>query len=104
MLDALNAVESLGGTYLYGCIAYELGRLTGKPPTAQERAGVVETLRDVAEEAQKRGITLGFECVNRSRLTSAKDLALDDDSSVRAQLPRFAARAAFQPVEQAISP
>lgn len=65
LIDALNAVEAVGSTYLCGCIAYELGRLTGKPPTAQERQVVVDTLRDVAEEARKRGIALGFECVNR---------------------------------------
>ncbi len=65
LIDALNAVEALGSTYLCGCIAYELGRLTGQAPTPHERQVVVETLGEVAAEARKRGITLGFECVNR---------------------------------------
>ncbi len=65
LIEALNAVEALGSTYLCGCLAYELGRLTGKAPTPHERQVVVETLGEVAAEARKRGITLGFECVNR---------------------------------------
>jgi D-psicose/D-tagatose/L-ribulose 3-epimerase len=65
LIDALNQVEALGSTTLCGCIAFELGRLTGKPPTAQERRVVVEILQDVAAEARKRGVTLGLECCNR---------------------------------------
>ncbi len=65
LLDALDRTEALGATYLCGCIAYQLGRLTGKPPTAEERQTVVETLVGVAEDAGRRGITLGFEVCNR---------------------------------------
>jgi D-psicose/D-tagatose/L-ribulose 3-epimerase len=62
---ALQKVEELECTVLGGCIAYELGTLTGQPPTAQERQTVVEVLRDVAAEAQRRGITLALEACNR---------------------------------------
>ncbi len=65
LLEALDRVEAVGATYLCGCIAYQLGRLTGKPPTAEERRTVAETLAAVAEDAQRRGITLGFEVCNR---------------------------------------
>jgi len=56
---ALEKVEAVGGTYLGGCIAFALGKFTG------ERQVVIDTLGEVAEEANKRGITLGIEVVNR---------------------------------------
>ncbi len=65
LVGALDQLEALGGTYLCGCIAYHLGRLTGKPPAPIERQRVVETLAEVADEAGRRGMTLGFEVCNR---------------------------------------
>lgn len=65
LVEALDKLAEVGGSYLCGCIAYELARFTGKPPTAAERQIVVETLSEIAEEARQRGITLGFECCNR---------------------------------------
>jgi len=65
LLGALDTIQSAEGDYLCGCIAYELGFLTGKPPSVQERATVVEVLRDLAGEAARRGIRLGLEACNR---------------------------------------
>ncbi len=65
LVRALDALAGVGGTYLCGCIAYNLGYLTGSPPTARERQVVIETLVDVAAEAKKRGMTIGLECCNR---------------------------------------
>lgn len=65
LLSALTQLEKVGGDYLCGCLAYQLGKLTGKPPRAEERQVVVETLREVAREAQARGMSLGFEVCNR---------------------------------------
>ena len=65
LIQALTQVEALGATFLGGCTAYELGKLTGKPPTRKERRTVVDTLREVAAEGKKRGITVGLECCNR---------------------------------------
>lgn len=65
LFAALEQTEKVGSQYLGGCIAYTLGRLTGKPPTAAERQTVVDVLRDVAAEAQSRGITLALEACNR---------------------------------------
>lgn len=65
LIGALDTIYAAGGDYLCGCIAYELGFLTGKPPTPDERATVVEVLRDLASEAKQRGITLGLEACNR---------------------------------------
>ena len=65
LLRALDRVEALGSRYLGGCIAYHLGRLTGAPPTEAERETVVRVLKEVAREAQARGITLALEACNR---------------------------------------
>ncbi len=65
LIQALEKVEAIESTYLCGCIAYSLGTLTGAPPTLEERQTVVEVLAEVAQEAKKRGITLGFEVCNR---------------------------------------
>jgi len=59
LFTALQKIEAVGGTYLGGCIAFALGKFTG------DRNAVVNTLGEVAEEAKKRGITLGIEVVNR---------------------------------------
>jgi D-psicose/D-tagatose/L-ribulose 3-epimerase len=56
---ALEKLEAVGGIYLGGCIAFALGKFTG------ERQVVIDTLGVVAEEAKRRGITLGIEVVNR---------------------------------------
>jgi len=63
--SAMDKMEEIGSTYLCGCIAYSLGTLTGKAPTPQERQTVIETLAEVAEDARRRGITLGLEVCNR---------------------------------------
>lgn len=59
LITALQKIEAVGGTYLGGCIAFALGKFTG------DRNSVTNTLGEVAEEAKKRGITLGIEVVNR---------------------------------------
>lgn len=65
LVSAMDAMVELGSHYLGGCIAYELGRLTGKPPSAEERQAVVDTLKELAEEARKRDIMLALEACNR---------------------------------------
>ncbi len=65
LLAVLDKMAEMDARYLCGCIGYSLGTLTGKPPTVQERQNVVETLRDVAQAAQARGITLALEACNR---------------------------------------
>lgn len=65
LVSALDQVAALGSTYLGGCTAYALGSLTGKPPTEQEYRTIVEGMRNVAKEAEARGITLALEACNR---------------------------------------
>ena len=82
LLSALDVMHELGAHYLCGCIAYALGRLTGAPPRADERATVVETLKRVAAEAKQRDITLALEACNRyetylyNALADARDTVL----------------------------
>jgi len=59
LISALDKLGAVGGTYLGGCTAFALGKFTG------ERQVVMDTLGEVAEEAKKRGSTLGIEVVNR---------------------------------------
>lgn len=63
--QVMTLMEELGSTYLAGCIGYSLGRLTGKPPTHEERQIIVEGLGELAEDAKGRGITLALEACNR---------------------------------------
>jgi D-psicose/D-tagatose/L-ribulose 3-epimerase len=65
LISALDRLEAIGGNYLCGCLAYSLGTFTGVPPTQEERQIVVEILGEVAAQANKRGVTLGLEVVNR---------------------------------------
>lgn len=65
LIRALDQVQAFGGNYLCGCLAYAIGTLTGAPPTHAERQTVIEVLGQVAAEADRRGITLGLEAVNR---------------------------------------
>lgn len=63
--EVLDAAETLGAKTVTGCIGYHLGTFTGDPPTEAERATVAATLAEVADDAAKRGMTLGLEVCNR---------------------------------------
>lgn len=65
LIEALDKLAAVGGTYLCGPLAFEVGKLTGKGPTQSERQVVIDTLGEVAVEAKKRGIALGLEVLNR---------------------------------------
>jgi D-psicose/D-tagatose/L-ribulose 3-epimerase len=65
LIGAMDKMVEIDSHYLGGCIAYDLGYLTGEPPKPEERQTVVDTLKDVAAEAEKRDITLALEVCNR---------------------------------------
>jgi D-psicose/D-tagatose/L-ribulose 3-epimerase len=65
LIDCLDKLEAVGGTYLCGCIGFAHGYMTGAPPRPEEREKVVEVITEVAFNAGKRGMSLGFECCNR---------------------------------------
>lgn len=83
LIEALDKLEAVGGNYLCGPLAFEVGKLTGKAPTQSERQVVIDTLGEVAEEAQKRGISLGLEVLNRYETYMYNTLA-DAQATIKA--------------------
>ncbi|MBL8162876.1 MAG: sugar phosphate isomerase/epimerase [Anaerolineae bacterium] len=83
LMNCLDKLEAIGGTYLCGCIGFAHGFLTGVAPRPDERQAVVETLAEVAHQAKRRGITLGFECCNRYETYMYNTLA-DGQAAVKA--------------------
>ncbi len=87
LIEALDKVEEVGSRYLGGCIAYALGTLTGRPPAPEERQTVVACLKDIAVEAEQRGITLALEACNRyetylyNTLSDARDTILQVEAA-----------------------
>jgi D-psicose/D-tagatose/L-ribulose 3-epimerase len=59
LFTALEKLEAIGCNYLGGCIAFSLGKFSGK------RNVVIDTMGEVALVADRMGITLGIEVVNR---------------------------------------
>jgi D-psicose/D-tagatose/L-ribulose 3-epimerase len=78
LMDALTVVEKLGGDYLGGVIFSALGKYA-KPTTPKAIENATNALRRLAQEASKRGITVGLEPVNRyeSNLINTGQQALD---------------------------
>jgi D-psicose/D-tagatose/L-ribulose 3-epimerase len=65
LLNVMDKMAAMDCHYLGGCIAYDLGYLTGQPPTEAERATVIATLKELSQEAADRDITLALEACNR---------------------------------------
>ena len=78
LTDALTVVERLGGDYLGGVVFSALGKYP-KPTTPKAIENATNALRRLAQEAGKRGITVGLEPVNRyeSNLLNTGQQALD---------------------------
>ncbi len=62
---AVDKTAEMGGDALSGCLYCNLGTLTGKPPTKEERDTVCNVLGEVDRYSQQRGVRLGIEPVNR---------------------------------------
>jgi D-psicose/D-tagatose/L-ribulose 3-epimerase len=82
LLSVFEQMEILECNYLAGCIGYSLGTLTGEAPTQAERQTVIDTLKDVAAEAKKRGISLSLEACNRYETYMYNTLADTRDTVV----------------------
>ena len=78
LTDALTVVERLGGDYLGGVVFSALGKYP-KPTTPKAIENATNSLRRLAQEAGKRGITVGLEPVNRyeSNLLNTGQQAMD---------------------------
>ncbi|MEZ4750906.1 MAG: sugar phosphate isomerase/epimerase family protein [Bdellovibrionota bacterium] len=76
--QALDCCEAIGAKLLAGPFHSALGVFSGRGPTAEEWSYGVESMQRVAEYAERRGITLGLEYLNRFEcyfLNSAEDTA-----------------------------
>ena len=80
--DSLAVTHELGGTHFTGALYSALGKYD-RPLTDAGRDNVVTVLRGLAQEAQRRGMTLGLEICNRYEtnvINTARDaLRLADD-------------------------
>ena len=61
----IDCCEALGAEVLCGPFYQPLGTFTGQPPTAEEKQRGAEVHRQVADYAQKAGVVLALECLNR---------------------------------------
>ncbi len=61
----VDCCEAFGAEVLCGPFYQPLGTFTGVPPTADERERAAEVHREVADYAQKAGVVLAVECLNR---------------------------------------
>lgn len=82
LFESLEATHELGGTQLTGALYSALGKY-GAPLSEAGRANVVATLKELAAEAKRKGMTLGLEICNRYETnvinTAADALRLADD-------------------------
>jgi D-psicose/D-tagatose/L-ribulose 3-epimerase len=62
---AIDCIEAAGGEVLCGPFHQPLGVFSGSPPTPEERFRVAEVHRQAAAYADKRGIRLSIEPLNR---------------------------------------
>jgi D-psicose/D-tagatose/L-ribulose 3-epimerase len=63
--ERLDICATMGVTMLVGPMLQVLGQFSGKGPTPDERQRCVEMLRKAGDHAQKRGVTLAIEFLNR---------------------------------------
>jgi D-psicose/D-tagatose/L-ribulose 3-epimerase len=79
----IDQCEVIGATMLVGPMVQTLGHFTGRAPTSQERQWCIEMLKEAGNHAQKRGVTLGIEFLNRFEIylanTAADAAAICDD-------------------------
>lgn len=82
LFDSLQTTHDLGGTHFTGALYSALGKYSG-PLSAAGRAHIVATLKELAAEAEGKGMTLGLEVCNRYETnvlnTTADALRLVDD-------------------------
>jgi len=61
----IDCCEALNAEVLCGPYYHPLGTFTGEPPTAEEKQRGAQVHREVAAYAEKAGVQLALECLNR---------------------------------------
>jgi D-psicose/D-tagatose/L-ribulose 3-epimerase len=83
---AIDVTSAIGGAFLGGVVHSAMGKyLAG--PTERGRRNCVEALRRVADRAERAGVTIGVEAVNRyeSNLVNTAEQALELVDDIRAE-------------------
>jgi len=62
---AVDCTKALGGSLLAGPMHSELGRFTGKGPTATERKRAIEFHKRTGDHAERQGVRFALEALNR---------------------------------------
>ena len=78
LLSAVNLTSGIGSSFLGGVIFGALNKYD-RPTTAAARRNSASVIQEVAQEAQRRGISIGLEFVNRyeSNLLNTVEQTLD---------------------------
>ncbi len=78
LMRAVDVTSGVGATFLGGVVHSAMGKYL-EPATERGRRNCVEALRRVAERAERAGVTIGVEAVNRyeSNLVNTAEQALD---------------------------
>jgi D-psicose/D-tagatose/L-ribulose 3-epimerase len=86
---ALDCVEAAGGETLCGPFYQPLGIFSGNPPTAEERAGIVEVHKQAAKYAARAGINMAVEPLNRFECYALNTVADTVDIVRRVDEPNY---------------
>ena len=86
---ALDCLAAAGGEVLAGPFYQPLGVFSGEPPTAEERAGLVETHRAAAAHGQKLGLELAVEPLNRFECHALNTVADAAEVVRRVAMPNY---------------
>lgn len=72
---ALDSAEATGANFLCGALGWSAGILSEPDRVEEERVLIVEVLRDLAQDAQRRGVHLALEPANRYETSLCNTLA-----------------------------
>ena len=83
---AINVTSAIGASFLGGVIHSAMGKYLG-PPTQAGHRNCVDALKRLAAQAERSGVTLGIEAVNRyeSNLVNTADQALELSDEIGAE-------------------
>jgi D-psicose/D-tagatose/L-ribulose 3-epimerase len=86
---AIDCLEAAGGEVLCGPFYQPLASFSGEPPTADERAGIVEVHKQAAQHAARANIRLAIEPLNRFECYALNTVADAADIVKRVDEPNY---------------
>jgi D-psicose/D-tagatose/L-ribulose 3-epimerase len=85
----IDCNAALGSEVLCGPYYQPLGKFTGKGPTQEEKTRAAEVHRKIADYAQKAGVVLALECLNRFECYFLNTMADGVQHAKRVNHPNF---------------